>query len=67
MAAFMLIIAGCWLTLASAQLIAWLNVSLIGELLMVAGYAVWIIIKTRQGEEPRSRLSRLFGRLVQVD
>ena len=67
MVAFMLIVAGAWITIASEQLIQWMHVSLLGESMMMAGYGIWIIIKTRQGEEPRSTLSRLLKRIVLVD
>jgi hypothetical protein len=67
MIAFMLIIAGGWITIASEQMIQWMHVSLLGETMMMAGYGIWIIIKTRQGEEPRSTLSRLLKRIVLID
>ena len=62
-----LIIIGAWLTLGSLQLVGWYNVSLLGESLMLLGFAIWVLLKTYQGEEPRSRLSKLLDKLILVN
>lgn len=65
--AFISIIVGGWLTLGSSHAVGWFNVALIGELLMLIGYALWIGIKTYQGEDPRSGLSKQLQRIVFID
>lgn len=65
--AFMCIIIGGWLTLGSSQAVDWFQVALLGETTMLVGYALWIGIKTYQGEDPRSALSRQLKRIVLID
>jgi len=67
MVAFVLIVVGGWLTFGSSEAIGWLHVALAGELMMLIGYAVWIGIKTYQGEDPRSALSKQLSKIVLVD
>jgi hypothetical protein len=67
MLAFFLILIGGCVTVASTRLLKWLDISFFGETMLIAGYTIWIIIKTYQGEEPRSALSRLLRRIVLVD
>lgn len=67
MVAFLCIIIGGWLTFGSSDTIDWFNVALIGELLMLSGYAIWIGIKTYQGEDPRSALSRQLKNIIFID
>jgi hypothetical protein len=67
MLAFFSILIGGWLTFGSSSAIGWFNVALIGELFMLVGYAIWIGIKTYQGEDPRSALSRQLKHIVFVD
>lgn len=64
---FIIIIVGGWLTLGSVDSIGWYDVSLIGEGLMILGFAVWVGIKTYLGEGKRSALSRLLSKMVLVD
>jgi hypothetical protein len=64
---FFLIVIGVWLSLGSLEFIHWYNVMLLGESTMLLGYAIWIIIKTYQGEEPRSRLNRLISKFVVIN
>jgi len=61
---FFLIIVGGYLALGSIEPIRLFHVSLIGESLMLGGYAIWVAAKTYQGEDPRSRLSRLLSKVV---
>lgn len=65
--AFVLMITGSWVTVASTEALNYMNYSFWGEFMMFLGYAIWIIIKTYQGEEPRSALSRLLNRVVLID
>jgi hypothetical protein len=67
MVAFMLIVVGSWLTLGSSAWLGWFNISLPSEIMLMGGYFIWIILKTYQGEDPRSRLSRLLNRIILVD
>ncbi len=64
---FLLIVIGGYITLGSAALISWFQLALFGELMMLVGYAIWIIDKTYRGEGARSRLSRLLGKVVLID
>jgi hypothetical protein len=63
----MLILAGGWLTFGSSQINGWFHVSLAGELMIWAGYGLWIGFKTYQGEGNRTQLSRMLRNLVLVD
>lgn len=67
MTSFVMIVVGGWLTFGSSHLVLWFSVALVGELMMLVGYALWIGIKTYQGEDPRSALSKQLGRIVFVD
>lgn len=67
MTSFVLIIAGGWLTFSSSESIGWLHVALAGEIMMLVGYAIWIGVKTYQGEDPRSALSKQLSKIVLVD
>lgn len=67
MTSFVLIIVGGWLTFGSSDAIGWLHVALAGEIMMLLGYALWIGIKTYQGEDPRSALSKQLNKIVLVD
>jgi len=65
--AFMLILSGGWITVASLPMTQWMHISLVGEAMMFIGYSIWIIIKTYQGEEPQSAFSRLLNKIIFVD
>lgn len=67
MTSFLLIVVGGWLTLGSSEAFGWFYVSLPAELMMLGGYLIWIALKTYQGEENRSRISRLLHRVILVD
>ena len=62
--AFASIVIGGYITLGSAETLQWYNLSLLGEILIVFGYAVWVYLKTRLGEGPRSRLSRILQKVI---
>lgn len=64
---FLLIVVGGYITFGSAEVINWYELSLLGELMMLAGYAIWITDKTYRGEGSRSKLSKLFKGFVLVD
>lgn len=62
-----LIIVGGAITFGSAKVINWFQVSLMGEYMILAGYTLWILVKTYQGEGPRTKLSKLLKNIVIVD
>lgn len=64
---FSLIIIGGWLTFGSATVIGWYHVALLGEVLMLAGYTIWVIDKTYHGEGSRSALSKMLKKVVLID
>lgn len=64
---FSSIVIGGWLTLGSANNVGWYDVSLLGECLMLAGYAIWVIDKTYHGEGSRSALSKMLKKVVLID
>ncbi|MFO0882271.1 MAG: hypothetical protein U0491_02370 [Candidatus Saccharimonadales bacterium] len=65
--AFASIIIGGFFTFGSSSAIHWFNVALLGELWMLFGYSIWIALKTFQGEDPRSALSRQLKKIVLID
>lgn len=65
--AFVSIIIGGFFTFGSSSAIGWFDVALIGELWMLFGYGTWIALKTTQGEDPRSALSKQLKRIVLID
>jgi hypothetical protein len=62
-----LIIIGGFVTLGSADIIGWFDFALIGELAMLAGYGIWVFLKTYQGEDPRSGLAKQLKKIVLID
>jgi len=64
---FMLIVVGGWLTLGSIPSLQWYHLALVGELMMLAGYGLWIGFKTYQGEGARSAIGRLLKNFVLID
>jgi hypothetical protein len=64
---FVLIVVGGFVTFASLDTIEWLDYTFLGEVMMIAGYAIWIFIKTYLGEGSRSQLSKLLKNIVLVD
>lgn len=67
MVSFTLIIAGGTITIGSLDEVQWFELTLIGEAMMLAGYGIWIGIKTYLGEGSRSQLSKLLKNIVLVD
>jgi multisubunit Na+/H+ antiporter MnhG subunit len=67
MLAFLLIVVGGWLTLGSSKWLHWFYFALPAEVMLIGGYFVWVILKTHQGEDPRSGLSRLLKRIILID
>ena len=61
---FTSIVAGGWLTLASSPLLEWYQVSLLGELMMIFGYLLWVSAKTIHGEGTRSKLAKRLKKIV---
>ncbi len=66
-AAFSMILIGGWITFGSIHEIGWYYSSGFGELLMVGGYGLWIIVKTYHGDGGRTTLSKLLHNFVLVD
>lgn len=64
---FTLIISGGLLTLGSADPFNWYNVSLLGESLLLAGYFLWIALKTYEGEGNTTVLARILKKVVFID
>lgn len=66
LASFLLIVIGGYITFGSAETVAWYRLSLLGEVLILFGYTIWVFMKTRQGEGPRSKLSELIQKVIIV-
>lgn len=64
--AFAFIAAGGYITYGSSESVHWYNLSLLGETLIVLGYAIWVYLKTRLGEGPRSKISRILQKVIIV-
>lgn len=64
---FVAIVAGGWLTVGSVEDVGWYDVALIGESLMLLGYATWIFTRTYQGEGRRTLLSRFLKNFVLIN
>lgn len=64
---FLLILIGGYITFGSAGIIGWFQLALLGELMMFIGYGIWIVDKTYRGEGSRSKLSKLFGKIILID
>lgn len=62
-----LIVAGGWITLGSIELLGLYDLALLGEIMIFAGYGLWVTIKTTRGEGSRSTLSRLLKNIVLID
>lgn len=67
LSSFTLIIVGGTITVGSLDEVQWFELTLIGEAMMIAGYGIWIGIKTYLGEGSRSQLSKLLKNIVLVD
>lgn len=66
MLAVLIILIGGFLTFMSSTAIAKLHVALLGETLILAGYSIWVYVKTIQGEGSRSRLSKLLQKVIVI-
>lgn len=64
---FSLIVVGGVLTFGSIDSIGWYDVSLLGETLLIAGYFIWITLRTFLGEGNRTVLARILRKLVLID
>ena len=62
-----LIAAGGLLAWASIPTIAIFNVSLVGELMVIVGYYLWIILKVYVGEGNRTILAKIIKTIVLID
>lgn len=58
------IVVGGYITYGSAEVIGWYKLSLLGEVLILLGYTIWVFMKTTQGEGARSRLGRLIQKII---
>lgn len=66
MLSVLLIIIGGYITLVSTEALNWYQLSLLGECLILLGYTIWVYMKTIQGEGPRTKLSVLLGKIVEI-
>lgn len=64
---FFSIVIGGWITLGSVKDIGWYDSAAIGELLMIGGYGLWVIVKTYHGDGGRTTLSKMLRSFVLVD
>ena len=64
---FWLIIVGGFITFGSSDQIHWFAYSGPGELLMLAGYALWIIEKTYHGDGGRTTLSKMVNNFILIE
>jgi hypothetical protein len=64
---FWMIIIGGWITLGSVEDIGLYDIAGVGELLMIAGYGLWIIVKTYHGDGGRTTLSKMLRSFVLID
>lgn len=62
-----LIVVGGIVTFGSAEIIGKFKLAMIGELAMLVGYGTWVVLKTYQGEDPRSSLSKQLKKIVLID
>lgn len=62
-----LIISGGWITFGSARIIGWYDIALVGEGLLIAGYLLWILLKTILGEGNRTVLAKIAQKIVRID
>lgn len=60
---FVLIVVGGILTFGSIPAVHWFDLSLLGETLMLGGFALWIYFKTYVGEGAQSKLSLMAKRI----
>lgn len=65
--AFIFIIIGGVITFGSAADIGWFNLSLFGEMLILLGYSIWIIVKTYQGATNQSYISKQLRNFILIE
>lgn len=61
------IIIGGIIAFGSSDAVGWFRLALVGEVAMLFGYGVWVVLKTYQGEDPRSGLAKMLKRLILID
>jgi hypothetical protein len=64
---FLLILVGAIITYGSSEFVDWFRLSLLGEILIMIGYTIWIVDKTYRGEGERSQLSKMLHKIVLID
>lgn len=64
---FTSMVAGGWITFGSVEAVGWYDSAGFGELLMVGGFGLWIIVKTYHGDGGRTTLSKMLHNFVLVD
>lgn len=64
---FVLIVGGGILIAGSTEWIEWFKLTLIGEVMLIAGYFIWLALKTLQGEGNRTILSRILKKVIFID
>lgn len=62
----LLIIIGGFITLGSTEIVGRYKLALLGECLILLGYSIWVYMKTVKGEGPRTRLSVLISKIVEI-
>jgi len=65
-AACLLILVGGYITFFSIAAIAKYKLALLGEIMMLTGYSLWVIDKTYFGERSRSQLATLLRKIVLI-
>lgn len=64
--AIVLILVGGYITLGSTEVLGWYSLALLGESLILLGYSIWVYMKTIKGEGPRTRLSVLASKIIEI-
>lgn len=64
---FLLIVIGGTIIIGSLKEIGAFNLTMVGELMLLAGFSIWVAIKTYMGEGKRSQLSKVLKSVVLVD
>lgn len=64
---FVLIVVGGVITAGSTDLLRWYRLSLVGESMLLAGYLLWIILKTYEGEGNRTILAKILKKFIFID
>lgn len=64
---FWLIIIGGTITYGSLDQVKWFSLTGLGELLMLIGYAFWIVVKTYRGDGTQTTLSKILHDFVTIN